>query len=395
MLTTLFLAFLTASGAEEVKTLCGLTPGSQEELHAQLEFLRPTLPTSDAQFIIHRLRTLKGADVAPFLEQQRKVVGLDACPLAARVPGLPATDPLTQCGSANRCTPAALDAATIVALERRIDLETRLIVIKPKTPLGGLSASKRLRQLRLEGDDTAVDLRPLLKSALETITLVRVPLVDLSVLALPTLRSLTWDGQLGGDADVGALAKGGKLEMLSLRAYGAGHRFELKGLEKSAATLTTLELAGGELVHPEGLSKLTGLKVVQLPLRVDPKRPGPPPGAKFMFSTPMADGCPVKLLAPLKQLERVKLSGCGVTTLAPLASATGLVKLELDWNTALSDLTPLAAMTKLEELTLSHTAVVDVTPLEGLPKLRSLRVPKGANVDKLRAARPGLQLAQD
>ncbi|MDP1829103.1 MAG: hypothetical protein Q8L48_37920 [Archangium sp.] len=393
MLTTLLLSLLTASGADEVKTLCALTPGSREELHAQLEFLRPTLTTNDAKFIVHRLRTLPAADVGPFLEQQRKVVALDACPLSALVSGLPAIDPLTRCGEA-ACTPAALDAATIVALERRMDLETRLIIIKPKTPLGGLRASKRLRQLRLEGDGTAVDLRPLLETALERITVLQVPLVDLSVFALPTLRSLRWEGQLGGDADVGALAKGGKLETLSLRTYGR-HRFELEGLEQSASTLTTLELAGAELVHPEGISKLTSLKVVQLPLRADPKRPGPPPGAKFMFSTPLPEGCPVKLLAPLKQLERVKLSGCAVTTLAPLANATGLVKLELDWNTALSDLTPLAAMTKLEELTLSHTAVVDVTALEGLPKLRSLRVPKGAKVEKLRAARPGLQLAQD
>ena len=74
----------------------------------------------------------------------------------------------------------------------------------------------------------------------------------------------------------------------------------------------------------------------------------------------LAESCP--------KVERLELSNTGVTDLTPLAGLSKLEKLDLD-NTGVTDLTPLAGLSKLFALRLNNTGVTDLTPLAGLSNL--------------------------
>ena len=81
----------------------------------------------------------------------------------------------------------------------------------------------------------------------------------------------------------------------------------------------------------------------------------------------------LKLIGSLPKLERLTLSGCGLSTAAGLETATAVTYLDLSQNT-IRDLTPLQSMTGLKEIYLQHNAVNDLTPLSGLKSVQYLDV---------------------
>jgi Leucine-rich repeat (LRR) protein len=86
-------------------------------------------------------------------------------------------------------------------------------------------------------------------------------------------------------------------------------------------------------------------------------------------------------LASLTALRILDLRGTRVSTLAPLARLTSLQQLYLI-GTGVSDLAPLAGLTAMQLLYLSKTRVSDVLPLAGLTALLSLGL-DGTNVSDL------------
>ena len=85
-------------------------------------------------------------------------------------------------------------------------------------------------------------------------------------------------------------------------------------------------------------------------------------------SNAISDGSP---LAALTQLTLLDLGGTAVSDVSALASLTNLETLWLN-DTAVSDVSPLANLTQLTELILSNTAVSDISPLSALTQLTEL-----------------------
>ena len=81
----------------------------------------------------------------------------------------------------------------------------------------------------------------------------------------------------------------------------------------------------------------------------------------------------VSALAHLTNLRELSLWGTGVSDVSALANLTNLGRLYLN-STAVSDVSALANLKKLEELKLSGTAVSDVSALANLKKLKLLRL---------------------
>lgn len=81
----------------------------------------------------------------------------------------------------------------------------------------------------------------------------------------------------------------------------------------------------------------------------------------------------LKVIGSLPNLERLTLSGCGLSTAAGLETSTSLTYLDLSQNT-IRDLTPLQTMTSLQDLVLNHNAVNDLSALSSLNSLKTLDV---------------------
>jgi Leucine-rich repeat (LRR) protein len=89
-------------------------------------------------------------------------------------------------------------------------------------------------------------------------------------------------------------------------------------------------------------------------------------GSRF----PAAD---LKYLATFQDLEKLSLSGCGLSTIADLAGAKKLVYLDLSSNT-LRKLEALIPMSHLQELYLQHNAVTSLDVLSNLSELTKLDI---------------------
>ena len=76
-------------------------------------------------------------------------------------------------------------------------------------------------------------------------------------------------------------------------------------------------------------------------------------------------------LAALTKLEKIVIGGANLSDLTPLAGLTGLKKLDL-WGNDISDLSPLAGLTELSSLHLEDNNISDLSPLAGLTSLRWL-----------------------
>ncbi|WP_323768272.1 leucine-rich repeat domain-containing protein [Antarctobacter sp.] len=86
-------------------------------------------------------------------------------------------------------------------------------------------------------------------------------------------------------------------------------------------------------------------------------------------------------LAPLTRLEKLDLRGTAVTDLSALKGMTALRHLFLE-GSGVSDLSPLAGMGRLRELWLNHTGVTDLSPLKDCIGLRQLSL-RGTEVSDL------------
>ena len=73
-------------------------------------------------------------------------------------------------------------------------------------------------------------------------------------------------------------------------------------------------------------------------------------------------------------LTSLDAPGKGITALTGLEHAVNLTLLTLDNNTGVSDVSPLAALTQLTDLSLFNTAVSDVSPLANLTQLTGLEL---------------------
>ncbi len=78
-------------------------------------------------------------------------------------------------------------------------------------------------------------------------------------------------------------------------------------------------------------------------------------------------------LAELTKLTELNIRETRVTDLAPLAGLTNLTTLRIEEN-ILSNIMPLAGLTNLRELDLYYTQTTDVTPLAGLTELTKLDI---------------------
>ena len=142
---------------------------------------------------------------------------------------------------------------------------------------------------------------------------------------------------------------------------------EALGKENTAiVSITTEEMATLERLYVDGMdiSDLTGLEFATN-LEV----------FHIDMTEAEADENLISDLSPLAGLTKLKhlgLSGKSISDLSPL---TRLINLEhlLVLTTNISDLSPLAELSKLKELHFTHTPVSDLFPLAGLTNLESLR----------------------
>lgn len=79
------------------------------------------------------------------------------------------------------------------------------------------------------------------------------------------------------------------------------------------------------------------------------------------------------LIGALPHLEKMTISNCGVTSIAPLAKSTGLIFLDANNNT-IRNIDALKNLTKLQELNLQHNTISDVSALAELTGLTKLDV---------------------
>lgn len=79
------------------------------------------------------------------------------------------------------------------------------------------------------------------------------------------------------------------------------------------------------------------------------------------------------VIAQLPMLENLTLSGCYLSTISNLASATNLTYLDLS-NNSIRDLSGLSGLTRLEYLDLSSNALIDLEAITGLTQLQTLDV---------------------
>jgi len=71
-------------------------------------------------------------------------------------------------------------------------------------------------------------------------------------------------------------------------------------------------------------------------------------------------------------LDNIFVGFSKIDTLAPFAKMPNLRKLDLRFAAGIKDLTPLAGLKNLEELTIWGTGVTDLNPIKDLPKLRRI-----------------------
>lgn len=81
----------------------------------------------------------------------------------------------------------------------------------------------------------------------------------------------------------------------------------------------------------------------------------------------------LSIIAKLKNLERLTLNGCSLTSLTPLKPMSDLLYLDVGNNT-IRNLEPVASMTKLEALNLQRNAVNDLSGISGNKSLVILDV---------------------
>ena len=102
-------------------------------------------------------------------------------------------------------------------------------------------------------------------------------------------------------------------------------------------------------------------------------------------------------LARCTRLERLILSGTGVTDISVLEHCPGLEFLDLTGCIGVTDIRPLASCTRLQTLYLDGCiAVTNISALANCPGLRVLYLDgtgvSATNIEELQRARPGLRI---
>ena len=151
------------------------------------------------------------------------------------------------------------------------------------------------------------------------------------------------------------------------------HEWEMLTLQALVATPASYERGG--IADLEGLQYATNLEELDVSAeRWDSA------AERWHNLNDLSDLSP---LAGLTKLETLDLSGSNsrITDISPLSGLTGLRRLDL-WNAWITDLEPLAGMRELEFLDLtSNDRLSDLSPLSGLTKLRDLRLSYNAISD--------------
>ena len=124
--------------------------------------------------------------------------------------------------------------------------------------------------------------------------------------------------------------------------------------------LTKLEARDRGITDLSGLEFATNLQHIELPLN------------------PISNLAP---LATLVQLHTLYLWRCEITDVMPLANLTQLKYLDLSHNDRIIHISPLANLTQLVELNLSHNRIVDVNSLAHLTNLELLYIEGNLIVD--------------
>ena len=91
---------------------------------------------------------------------------------------------------------------------------------------------------------------------------------------------------------------------------------------------------------------------------------------KWSFDGLLSDLTP---LAGLTKLKRLSVSGKSITDLSPFAGLINIEDLVL-FSTSVSDLSPLMELTKMKRLSFNHAPVSDLSPLAGLTNLEKLEI---------------------
>ncbi len=116
-------------------------------------------------------------------------------------------------------------------------------------------------------------------------------------------------------------------------------------------SLTISSGVAGQLNNISSLSQLATLNITNTPVDTDE----------------------LKIIGVLPKLQKLTLSGCGLSTVAGLENATGLINLDLSKNTV-RNIAPLSSMKDLQELNLQHNALTDLSALSSCTSLTSLNI---------------------
>ena len=81
----------------------------------------------------------------------------------------------------------------------------------------------------------------------------------------------------------------------------------------------------------------------------------------------------------LANLHRLSIWGTMISSLAPLAGMQTLKQVSLMWSVPVTDLSPLAELFLLEDLSLWNCPIEDLSPLSGLSNLSRLNL-QGTNI---------------
>lgn len=120
---------------------------------------------------------------------------------------------------------------------------------------------------------------------------------------------------------------------------------------KDLETLVISAGAIGQLSNISAMSQLSDLQITDTPVSSNE----------------------LSVIGSLPKLQKLKLSGCGLTTVVGLKSAKGITHLDLSKNT-IRDITPLSEMKALQEADLSQNALVDLSALASCSALSVLNV---------------------
>jgi len=171
-----------------------------------------------------------------------------------------------------------------------------------------------------------------------------------------------------GLSDITPLAGLTSLRNLNLHTNWISDISPLRGL----TNLIRLRIAENPLTDVSALSELTELRVLRMHRHSDfigGQNPRTHMGARgLLFTNAVTDISP---LANLTKLVDLNIHTQDISDLTPLSGLTSLIELRLAAN-SFTDLGPLRELTNLQYLELTGNDITDITPLSGLTSLMQL-----------------------